>query len=160
MSQQLHKKEWLHKSSHSFIICDLKHSGTISDLICLYFSAYCNNCFFYLFFITYSCYSLVPQVCLEGEISRQSILNSLSRGKKAAGDLIPWTVSEQVHIDWSQRFWQNHYKLTFQANIESSALFFAVPRLRVCQPLRRQSSANSCQPRLPGGKKHTKASAC
>ena len=38
-----------------------------------------------------------PQVCLEGEISRQSILNSLSRGKKASGDLIPWTVSEQVH---------------------------------------------------------------
>ncbi|MBN3289345.1 NAT10 acetyltransferase, partial [Polypterus senegalus] len=37
----------------------------------------------------------VLQVCLEGEISRQSILNSLSRGKKAAGDLIPWTISEQ-----------------------------------------------------------------
>ncbi|XP_034032144.1 RNA cytidine acetyltransferase isoform X2 [Thalassophryne amazonica] len=37
----------------------------------------------------------VVQVCLEGEISRQSILNSLSRGKKAFGDLIPWTVSEQ-----------------------------------------------------------------
>ncbi|XP_071975176.1 RNA cytidine acetyltransferase [Engystomops pustulosus] len=37
----------------------------------------------------------VIQVCLEGEISQQSILNSLSRGKKAFGDLIPWTVSEQ-----------------------------------------------------------------
>ncbi|XP_006014727.1 RNA cytidine acetyltransferase isoform X1 [Alligator sinensis] len=37
----------------------------------------------------------IVQVCLEGEISRQSILNSLSRGKKASGDLIPWTVSEQ-----------------------------------------------------------------
>ncbi|XP_029009376.1 RNA cytidine acetyltransferase [Betta splendens] len=37
----------------------------------------------------------VVQVCLEGEISRQSILNSLSRGQKASGDLIPWTVSEQ-----------------------------------------------------------------
>lgn len=33
---------------------------------------------------------------MEGEISRQSIMNSLSRGKKASGDLIPWTVSEQV----------------------------------------------------------------
>lgn len=43
------------------------------------------------------CTVLFPQqVCLEGEISRQSILNSLSRGKKASGDLIPWTVSEQV----------------------------------------------------------------
>ncbi|XP_068115792.1 RNA cytidine acetyltransferase [Hyperolius riggenbachi] len=37
----------------------------------------------------------VIQVCLEGEISRQSIMNSLSRGKKASGDLIPWTISEQ-----------------------------------------------------------------
>ncbi|XP_069017995.1 RNA cytidine acetyltransferase [Embiotoca jacksoni] len=37
----------------------------------------------------------VVQVCLEGEISKQSILNSLARGKKASGDLIPWTVSEQ-----------------------------------------------------------------
>uniref|UniRef100_A0A8C1T5T1 RNA cytidine acetyltransferase n=1 Tax=Cyprinus carpio TaxID=7962 RepID=A0A8C1T5T1_CYPCA len=37
----------------------------------------------------------VVQVCLEGEISRQSVLNSLSRGKKASGDLIPWTLSEQ-----------------------------------------------------------------
>lgn len=37
----------------------------------------------------------VVQVCLEGEISRQSIMNSLSRGKKAYGDLIPWTISEQ-----------------------------------------------------------------
>ncbi|XP_078405701.1 RNA cytidine acetyltransferase [Cetorhinus maximus] len=37
----------------------------------------------------------VIQVALEGEISRQSVMNSLSRGKKAFGDLIPWTVSEQ-----------------------------------------------------------------
>uniref|UniRef100_A0A671Q6Z8 RNA cytidine acetyltransferase n=1 Tax=Sinocyclocheilus anshuiensis TaxID=1608454 RepID=A0A671Q6Z8_9TELE len=37
----------------------------------------------------------VVQVCLEGDISRQFVLNSLSRGKKASGDLIPWTVSEQ-----------------------------------------------------------------
>lgn len=38
------------------------------------------------------------QVCLEGEISKESILNSLSRGKRAAsGDLIPWTVSRQFN---------------------------------------------------------------
>lgn len=38
------------------------------------------------------------QVCLEGEISKESILNSLSRGKKAAaGDLIPWTISKQFN---------------------------------------------------------------
>jgi len=37
----------------------------------------------------------VIQVCLEGEISKQSIANGLSRGKRAAGDLIPWTVAQQ-----------------------------------------------------------------
>ncbi|XP_077974705.1 RNA cytidine acetyltransferase-like [Styela clava] len=37
----------------------------------------------------------VLQVCFEGEISRDSITSSLSRGKRASGDLIPWTISEQ-----------------------------------------------------------------
>lgn len=38
------------------------------------------------------------QVCLEGEISKESIVNSLARGKRAAsGDLIPWTVSRQFN---------------------------------------------------------------
>ena len=37
----------------------------------------------------------VVQVCLEGEISRQSILNALGRGQRAGGDLIPWVVSQQ-----------------------------------------------------------------
>ncbi|CAH1762846.1 13848_t:CDS:10 [Entrophospora sp. SA101] len=37
----------------------------------------------------------VIQVCLEGEISKQSILNSLSKGQRASGDLIPWLVSQQ-----------------------------------------------------------------
>ena len=39
------------------------------------------------------------QVCYEGKISRQSVLNSLARGKKAAGDLIPWTLSQQFQDD-------------------------------------------------------------
>lgn len=39
----------------------------------------------------------VVQVCLEGEISRQTVMNSLARGKAASGDLIPWTVSQQVN---------------------------------------------------------------
>lgn len=40
------------------------------------------------------------QICLEGEISRESIMNSLVRGKRpAAGDLIPWTVSRQFNDD-------------------------------------------------------------
>ncbi|XP_064618603.1 RNA cytidine acetyltransferase-like [Lineus longissimus] len=37
----------------------------------------------------------VLQVCLEGEISKSSVMYSLSRGKRASGDLIPWTVSQQ-----------------------------------------------------------------
>lgn len=39
----------------------------------------------------------VVQVCLEGEISKDTILNSLSRGKRASGDMIPWTISQQYN---------------------------------------------------------------
>uniref|UniRef100_A0A182J3W1 RNA cytidine acetyltransferase n=1 Tax=Anopheles atroparvus TaxID=41427 RepID=A0A182J3W1_ANOAO len=38
---------------------------------------------------------VVVQLCLEGEISSHSIHNSLTRGMKAAGDLIPWNITEQ-----------------------------------------------------------------
>lgn len=41
----------------------------------------------------------VIQVSFEGKISRQSILNSLSRGQQPAGDLIPWLVSQQFQDD-------------------------------------------------------------
>ncbi|KAI9292207.1 DUF699-domain-containing protein [Neoconidiobolus thromboides FSU 785] len=41
----------------------------------------------------------VVQVCLEGQISKQSVLNSLSRGIRAAGDLIPWLISQQYQDD-------------------------------------------------------------
>ena len=37
----------------------------------------------------------VIQVALEGAISRESVNAQLSRGKRASGDLIPWTVSQQ-----------------------------------------------------------------
>ncbi|KJX93964.1 nucleolar ATPase Kre33 like protein [Zymoseptoria brevis] len=37
----------------------------------------------------------VLQLALEGQISRESVLNSLSRGQRAGGDLIPWLVSQQ-----------------------------------------------------------------
>ena len=33
------------------------------------------------------------QVALEGEISKSSVMKNLSRGERASGDLIPWTVS-------------------------------------------------------------------
>lgn len=35
------------------------------------------------------------QVCLEGKISSQSSKKGLSRGQRASGDLIPWTISQQ-----------------------------------------------------------------
>ncbi|PNF34804.1 RNA cytidine acetyltransferase [Cryptotermes secundus] len=38
---------------------------------------------------------VVIQVCLEGQVSKNSIVNGLSRGKRASGDLIPWTVAQQ-----------------------------------------------------------------
>lgn len=41
----------------------------------------------------------VIQVALEGQISKQSVLNSLSRGQRADGDLIPWLVSQQFQDD-------------------------------------------------------------
>lgn len=37
----------------------------------------------------------VIQVCLEGELSDKTLTDSIGRGKKHAGDLIPWTVSQQ-----------------------------------------------------------------
>ncbi len=41
----------------------------------------------------------VLQVCHEGQISKQTILSSLARGKRAGGDLIPWTISQQFQDD-------------------------------------------------------------
>jgi len=38
----------------------------------------------------------VVQIALEGEISRKSILAGLARGERASGDLIPWTIAQQV----------------------------------------------------------------
>lgn len=35
------------------------------------------------------------QVALEGQISSQSIMNTLARGQRSNGDLIPWTISQQ-----------------------------------------------------------------
>lgn len=37
----------------------------------------------------------VIQIALEGQISKESVRNSLSRGQRAGGDLIPWLISQQ-----------------------------------------------------------------
>lgn len=36
-------------------------------------------------------------MCLEGQISSKTVSDSLTRGRKASGDLIPWNVSEQFN---------------------------------------------------------------
>lgn len=38
---------------------------------------------------------VVIQVCLEGQISDKHVQDSLARGGKNAGDLIPWNITEQ-----------------------------------------------------------------
>lgn len=52
---------------------------------------YCYNVKFFVAWHT----SVINQVCLEGQVSKDSIVNGLSRGKRASGDLIPWTVAQQ-----------------------------------------------------------------
>ena len=37
----------------------------------------------------------VMQVCLEGKISKSSVVDKLSKGERGSGDLIPWTISQQ-----------------------------------------------------------------
>ncbi len=39
---------------------------------------------------------VVLQVSLEGNISRAAVMESLSRGERSSGDLIPWLMSQQV----------------------------------------------------------------
>jgi N-acetyltransferase 10 len=41
----------------------------------------------------------VIQVCLEGEISKETVNDNFKRGKRASGDLIPWTISQQFQDD-------------------------------------------------------------
>ncbi|KAK9872107.1 hypothetical protein WA026_016151 [Henosepilachna vigintioctopunctata] len=38
---------------------------------------------------------VIIQVCMEGQISARSASDGLSRGKKASGDLIPWTIAQK-----------------------------------------------------------------
>ncbi|KAI9597054.1 GNAT acetyltransferase 2-domain-containing protein [Syncephalis fuscata] len=41
----------------------------------------------------------VIQICLEGQISRQSVMHGLRRGQRANGDLIPWLMAQQFQDD-------------------------------------------------------------
>lgn len=41
------------------------------------------------------------QVCYEGKLSETTVKNELSRGRRGAGDLIPWTISQEVLQNYS-----------------------------------------------------------
>lgn len=46
---------------------------------------------------------VIVQICLEGGISKDSVLEGFSTGKRASGDLIPWTVAQQFpYLDFAQ----------------------------------------------------------
>ncbi|KAK6020823.1 hypothetical protein OSTOST_13516, partial [Ostertagia ostertagi] len=36
----------------------------------------------------------LAQVCLEGNLSKESVSGAMDKGKRAAGDLLPWTISQ------------------------------------------------------------------
>ncbi|XP_046430108.1 RNA cytidine acetyltransferase [Neodiprion fabricii] len=38
---------------------------------------------------------VVIQLCLEGQVSKSTVADGLGRGRRAAGDLIPWTIAQQ-----------------------------------------------------------------
>ena len=40
----------------------------------------------------------VVQLCMEGELSSERMTDSMQRGKRAAGDLIPWTIAQQFQV--------------------------------------------------------------
>jgi N-acetyltransferase 10 len=46
----------------------------------------------------------VLQVCLEGEIRKESVGDSLARGVRAHGDLIPWTIAQQYQGSCARTF--------------------------------------------------------
>lgn len=43
----------------------------------------------------------VVQLCLEGSISKKSVTNNQQKGKRAAGDVIPWTLCQQFLVLFS-----------------------------------------------------------
>ena len=74
---------------HVFVLVPpvLPSATTLPDILCVLQVSY----YPYL----HGVLVMILQVCLEGGISRASVTKSLSRGKRASGDLIPWTLSQQ-----------------------------------------------------------------
>ena len=50
---------------------------------------------------------------MEGQLSQESVKNSNARGRRAAGDLIPWTISQ-------------HHLVRFKTPLKASNIFYAL----------------------------------
>lgn len=78
---------------------------------------------------------VVIQVCLEGEISKGSVIDGFTRGKRASGDLIPWTVAQQYQDpDFAQLSGARIVRIATHPDYQSVilntqiiALFFIIP---------------------------------
>lgn len=66
----------------------------------------------------------VVQVAMEGKISRKAVEAQLARGHRSAGDLIPWTVSQQ--------FGDSSFAQLSEYTVFSSYLFLSSPQGCVC----------------------------
>jgi len=62
----------------------------------------------------------VVQVAMEGKISRKAVEAQLARGHRSAGDLIPWTVSQQ--------FGDSSFAQLSEYTVFSSYLFLSSPQ--------------------------------
>ena len=78
----------------------------------------------------------VLQVALEGNISKQSILDGLSRGTRTGGDMIPWLISQQVRNYW----------FTSLVHTADSTWVIIVSREQVCIAVRSSGGSNSDTP--------------
>ena len=68
----------------------------------------------------------VLQVCLEGDIGKTAVMSSLARGKRSAGDLIPWTLSQQVCGWLADHLSLLHFVSVVSLQITSLPLFLDV----------------------------------
>lgn len=66
------------------------------NLACNSVAVYFNQLGILKCWLSNSCNVEFTQVSLEGKIAKDSIANILRRGIRSGGDLIPWTIDEQV----------------------------------------------------------------
>lgn len=67
---------------------------------------------------------VVIQVCIEGCLSSSTISNNMERGKRAAGDLLPWTISQQFLVGYYYRWDYDFYSCFLPLFLLLTATFF------------------------------------